>query len=73
MDLQTRKIEFVKEFLSLQNEELISSLENLLKGEKKAAPMSLTKLNKRINTSMTDSENDSVIKAENLISEIQKW
>jgi hypothetical protein len=31
MDLQTRKIEFVQKFLKIQNEELITQLENLLK------------------------------------------
>jgi len=35
MDLQTRKIEFVQEFLKLQSEEVISQLENLLKNRNK--------------------------------------
>lgn len=34
MDLQNRKITFVQEFLRLQNEEIISGLENLLKKKK---------------------------------------
>jgi hypothetical protein len=33
MDLQSRKIEFVQEFLKLQSEEAISRLEKLLKKE----------------------------------------
>ena len=35
MDLQTRKIEFVQEFLKIQSEEAIERLEKLLKKEKK--------------------------------------
>jgi hypothetical protein len=35
MDLQTRKISFVQEFLSIQSEEVISSLEKYFKKEKK--------------------------------------
>jgi hypothetical protein len=34
MDLQSRKIEFVQEFLKLRSEEAISRLEKLLKKEK---------------------------------------
>jgi hypothetical protein len=33
MDLQTRKLNFIQEFLRLNNEKLISKLENLLKSE----------------------------------------
>ena len=35
MDLQTRKISFVQEFLNLQSEEIIIRFERLLKKEKK--------------------------------------
>ncbi|MDR6966360.1 hypothetical protein J2X31_000353 [Flavobacterium arsenatis] len=53
MDLQTRKIEFVQEFLKLQSEELIAQFENLLKkkADKKLEPMSFIELNSRIDQS----------------------
>lgn len=56
MDLQTRKIEFVQEFLKLQSEELIAQFENLLKKEtqKKIKPMSVLELNSRIDQSEDD-------------------
>jgi hypothetical protein len=57
MDLQTRKIEFVQEFLKLQSEEVISQLENLLKNKKTLAspkPMSFIELNARIDKSEND-------------------
>lgn len=59
MDLQTRKIEFVQEFLKLQSEELIAQFENLLKKEtqKKLKPMSVIELNARIDQSESDFKN----------------
>jgi hypothetical protein len=35
MDLQTRKLQFIEEFLSLTNEQVIEKLETLLRKEKK--------------------------------------
>jgi hypothetical protein len=35
MDLQTRKLNFIQEFLSLSNEKVIGKLESLLEKEKK--------------------------------------
>ena len=59
MDLQTRKIEFVQKFLKIQNEELLSKLENLLnkKSSSKShsiSPMSIDELNARIDQSEKD-------------------
>ena len=64
MDLQTRKIKFVQEFLKLQSEQTISRLENLLKKEKKAdidehfKPMTGKELNERIDQSESDFRNN---------------
>ena len=72
MDLQTRKILFIQEFLRIQNEEIISSLEKLLKTlkteffAKENTPMSLEQFNKEIDQAIIDSENDNVIKATEL-------
>ncbi len=75
MNIQERKIEFVQAFLQLENEELISRFEELLKSEKepKIAPMSLDELNERIDKSVADSKNDSVTESAMLMSEIQQW
>lgn len=77
MDLQTRKINFVQEFLKLQNEELIFSLENLLnKGKvsgKGIKPMSVDELNNRIDQSLSDSKNNRLTGTNDLISEIEGW
>jgi hypothetical protein len=63
MDLQTRKIEFVQEFLKIQSEELISQLENLLKNKSTFDdndffnPMSIEEFNNRIDKSEDDFKN----------------
>jgi hypothetical protein len=60
MDIQTRKIEFVQEFLKLQNEELIARLESLLRSSKlkngDLKPMTTEELNDRILKSEQDFE-----------------
>ena len=58
MDLQSRKISFVQEFLSIESEEIISRLENFLKKEKKVnttkefSPMTMEEFQNRINQSI---------------------
>jgi len=59
MNIQARKIEFVQEFLKLQSEDIISSLEKFLRMEKEMSvkPMTTKELNKRIELSESDFEN----------------
>lgn len=63
MDIETRKIEFVQEFLKLQNEEVISRFEEILKKEKKSSDdfmgnqMIKEELNQRIDQSESDFKN----------------
>jgi hypothetical protein len=62
MDLQTRKIAFVQEFLKLQSEEVISQLEKLLKkktvgNQDDLKPMSFEEFNSRIDQSEDDFKN----------------
>lgn len=64
MNLEARKIEFVQEFLKLQSEEAISRLEKILRNEKKMSenrliePMTQDELNKRIDQSESDFQNN---------------
>ncbi len=79
MDLQTRKISFIKEFLNFQSEEIILRFEKLLKQEKKRIasdelePMSFEEFNKRIDASIEDSNSERVTESSELLSEIEKW
>jgi len=79
MNLEARKISFVQEFLRLDNERIIDTLEKLLQKNKSEAfeqnlkPMSLKQFNDEINLSLNDEENDRLIEANDLKNEIQKW
>lgn len=79
MDLQSRKIAFIKEFLSIESEELISRFEKLLKNKKAAKtetdfqPMTIAELNRRIDQSMDDSKNGRLTEMSVLLKEIKKW
>ena len=79
MDLQTRKITFVQEFLRLQNEEIISVLENILRKKKldlyelNQKPMSMEQFNNEIDQALEDSKNGKLTKAADLKEKIKKW
>jgi len=79
MDLQTRKISFVQEFLKIQSEEVVVRLEKSLLREKinslgkNAKPMTIEEFNKRIDQSMLDSKNGKLTENNELTTEIQKW
>ena len=79
MDIQTRKINFIQEFLKIQNEEVIKRFEKIMKKEKDSipdrilSPMSVEDFNKRIDLSLSDSENDNVTEINDLLDEISKW
>ena len=72
MDLQTRKNEFIQEFLKLQSEELIAQFENLLKNKSipektTVKPMSIKELNSRIDASEVDFKNGKFKTTEQLL------
>ncbi|SEN88192.1 hypothetical protein SAMN05444671_2341 [Flavobacterium sp. CF108] len=77
MDLDTRKVIFIRDFLKLESEKAISQFEKLLKKETKMdselKPMSITDFQKRIDDSMSDSKNGRLTESDKLISEIEKW
>ncbi len=76
MNIETRKLSFIQEFLRIQNEEIVIGLENLLKKRKleqyenELKPMDLKQFNDEIDQALSDSENDRVIKATELK---EKW
>ncbi len=79
MDIQTRKIAFVQEFLRLQNEEIITGLEDLLRNKKielyesRLSPMSVGHFNTEIDEAMKDSEEGRLTPASELMKKMQKW
>jgi len=77
MDLDTRKIIFIKDFLKLESEKAISQFEKLLQKETKMnvefSPMSIIDYQQRIDKSLKDSKNGRFTESDDLISEIEKW
>lgn len=77
MDLDTRKVIFIREFPKLESEKAISQFEKLLKKETKADlelnPMAIAEFHKRIDASLDDSNNERITDVDELISEIEKW
>ena len=79
MDLQTRKLNFIQEFLRLNNEKLIAKLEKILKSEKvksyeeKILPLSEDELNRIIDEAEKDSKEGKLTSAIELRKEIDSW
>ena len=77
MNLEARKIEFVQEFLKLQNEEVISRFEKILSAETKVSeeqnfkPLTQTELGERIDKSESDFENNRFKTSSELLEKFQ--
>ncbi len=68
MNIQTQKVAFVQDFSQLQNEEVVSRFEQLMKIEKKEVkPMTLQELNTRIDRSENDFKNNRFKTTEELL------
>ena len=79
MDLETRKISFIQEFLRIQNEEIVSELEDLLRRkkveliDKNLKTMRLNDFNKEIDIALDDSKKGKLISAQDLKAKVKTW
>jgi len=79
MDIQTKKLHFVQEFLRLKDENLIDKLSDLLRIEKKKKiekelkPFSQKEFNDLIDNAESDSDNGRLTSAKELENEIDSW
>ncbi len=77
MDLQTRKLNFIQDFLKLESEKTIAQFEKLIRNkaanEEELNPMTVDEFHKRINKSLEDVKNGKVTDANDLLTEIEKW
>lgn len=73
MDIQTRKLEFISEFLKIQSEELVSKLENVLKNNEKLTPFSKEELISRVEKSELDFQNGRFKSHEDLEKISENW
>ncbi len=76
MDLKTRKLVLIQEFIKVQNVELVSQIEKILKINSESynfKPMSIEDLNLRIDKAMEDSRAGNLIEAKHLKKIIEGW
>jgi len=78
MNLETRKIDFIKTFLQLEDEKSLEKLESLLfemtsKTEKEFNKMTISELKERISKSMMDSENGRTHDSNSLKELVKEW
>jgi hypothetical protein len=79
MDIQTRKINFVQEFLRLRNIKLIEKLEKILFEEKakeyeaNLKPISIDNFNNMIDKSIDEVKQGKVVNARELKESVKKW
>jgi len=79
MDLQTRKIHFIQEFLRTANSNILEKFEKMLRQERKrmyeeeVKPMTLDQYEKRIDSALDDYKNNRVTNAKKLKKEIASW
>jgi hypothetical protein len=79
MDIQTRKINFVQEFLRLRNIKLIEKLEKILLEDKakdyeaNLKPLSIDNFNKMVDKSIEDATQGNVVDARELKESVKRW
>jgi hypothetical protein len=79
MDIQTRKINFVQEFLRLRDIKLIAKLEKILLEDKakdyeaNLKPLSIDNFNNMIDKSIEDANQGNVVSARDLKESVKKW
>lgn len=79
MNIEAKKLSFIQEFLSIDNEKIINTLENLLHKikletyEEEMKPMSIEQLNSEIDSAIEDEKNNRFTNAKELKQKIQKW
>ena len=79
MNIQTRKLELIEEFLRISDETLIEKLECLLKIEKKKRhekelkPMSLNDFHEMIDQAKLDKENGHIVSHHEIKKKVKSW
>jgi hypothetical protein len=79
MDIQTKKLHFIQEFLRLQDESIIDKLNKLLRSERKKKierelkPFTKKELNDMIDSAEEDSKNERLTSANDLKKEVDSW
>ena len=79
MDIQTRKLHFIQDFLRLVNDNILEKFEKMLADERKkkfideVKPMTMQQYEKRIDRAFEEFKSNKVKTARALKKEITKW
>jgi hypothetical protein len=79
MDIQTKKMQFIEDFIRINDESVINKLIDFLKleteqeDEKEMKPYTLDEFNELIDRSESDSKHGREISAQDLKNEIDSW
>jgi hypothetical protein len=79
MDIVSRKLNFVQEFLRISDEDLIDKLERFLSTERKKRvdkefkPLTMNEFNQMIEKSEDDVKNGRMIETRELLKKVEKW
>lgn len=79
MDLQSRKLHFIQEFLRLANDSITEKFEKMLQQERKKiveeeiSPMTLAQYEQRVDNAVDDFKNNRVTTTKKLKKEISTW
>ena len=79
MNLQTKKIQLIREVLRVKSEEIIDKLEKILHQERKKTaekeytPMTLEEFNSIIDQAENDAENNRLYHAGEILKDIDTW
>jgi hypothetical protein len=79
MDIQTRKLSFIQEFIKIADSSLLEKFEELIKQErqntveKEIKPMTITEYEQRIFRALEDVKNNRMKQARTLKAEIATW
>jgi len=79
MDIQTKKLKLIEDFLSISDEKLLDKLDHLIKKEKYKSktenlqPMSMDEFHEMVNEAIEDYEKGNTILQEELEKEVHTW
>ncbi|MCX6309562.1 MAG: hypothetical protein NTY32_12270 [Bacteroidia bacterium] len=79
MDIQTKKLKLIEDFLSISDEKLLDKLDYLIRKEKregyseKLKPLSLNEFHEMVNEAIEDYEKGNTILQEDLEKEVLTW
>jgi hypothetical protein len=79
MNIQSRKLELIEEFLRISDENLITKLESFIRHEKKISlesklkPMTINEFHEMIDQAKKDSDEGRVISHQELRNKVKTW